>query len=128
MIIWKQSILPLGGFKAMFFFGILFLKGKAMVSYRLISHEEIHSRQFIEMLLASLVITLPLVAWVWWLFLISPFVFYLWYGIEWIIHLVRFKDAHTAYRRISFEREAYKHQDDINYLSNKKAFSFLKYI
>lgn len=32
--------------------------------------------------------------------------FYLWYVLEWLVRLFIDKNAHTAYRNISFEREA----------------------
>lgn len=51
--------------------------------------------------------------------------FYLLYFIEWVVKLLFYKDA---YRNISFEREAYENQYDRNYESNRKCFSFLKYI
>jgi len=40
--------------------------------------------------------------------------FYLIYFIEWIF---------KGYRGISFEKEAYKHQSDPNYLKNRKHFA-----
>lgn len=55
--------------------------------------------------------------------------FLIWYIIEFLIRLVangfKFK---KAYRNISFEREAYKNEDDSSYLDEREKFSFLNYI
>ena len=50
--------------------------------------------------------------------------FMLWYVIEWIIRLPK----GDAYRNISFEREAYDNEKNLNYLKNRKRFTFLKYL
>ena len=128
MIICRQNILPLGQYKAMFLLGILFLKSKAEMSEHEMNHEKIHSRQFVELMISGLLITLPFVSWIWWLPLTAPFLFYFWYGIEWFIHLIRLRDTHEAYHRISFEVEAYDNQDVEWYLRERKLFSFLKYV
>lgn len=73
----------------------------------LINHEKIHIRQQLE------------------LFIIF---FYLWYVIEYYYHLVKIKDAHKAYRAISFEREAYANERDLDYLKNRKLLNFRKYL
>jgi hypothetical protein len=64
----------------------------------------------------------------WWLPVFAPFAFYVWYVIEYLIHLARFKNHYLAYRRISFEREAYTHQADMGYTNGRYWFNFLKYI
>jgi hypothetical protein len=65
-----------------------------------INHEKIHWRQQIEMLIIP---------------------FYLWYFMEWIIRL--FNDY-----KISFEKEAYDNDDNLEYLETRKRFSWIKYI
>ena len=47
--------------------------------------------------------------------------FYLIYVLEWLFNLV----FHTkeAYMRISFEREAYAHENDLDYLKTRKRFA-----
>jgi hypothetical protein len=72
-----------------------------------IAHEKIHLRQQIELLI------LP---------------FYVWYGVEYLIHLINFRDKNIAYRSISFEREAYANDGNLNYLSSRTPFSFLKFL
>ncbi|MBT8204519.1 MAG: hypothetical protein KJO20_04020 [Eudoraea sp.] len=74
---------------------------------RLINHERIHLRQQIEMLI---------------------FPFYLWYVLEWGIRFIRCGDAKKAYRNLSFEREAYQQEDNLNYLKNRAPFRFIRYL
>jgi len=49
--------------------------------------------------------------------------FYIIYLIEWFIKLFIYKSSHKAYRNISFEKEAYKHEDTPNYLETRKHFA-----
>ena len=51
--------------------------------------------------------------------------FFIWYGIEWLILFIKHRDATKAYFRIRFEEEAYVHQADLNYLSNRKHYHYL---
>lgn len=71
----------------------------------LINHEKIHLKQQLEMLIIP---------------------FYLWYGAE---VLCRFFKGHTGiYLRLSLEREAFHHQDDLRYLERRKRFAWFRYI
>ena len=72
-----------------------------------VNHEKIHLRQQLEMLI------LP---------------FFIWYFLEFLIRLIQYKNKDLAYRNISFEREAYSNETDINYLKNRSYFQFLRYI
>ena len=73
----------------------------------LVNHEKIHLRQQIEMLV------LP---------------FFICYFLEYLVRLIQYKNAALAYRNISFEREAYAKETDLDYLKNRSFFQFLKYI
>lgn len=73
----------------------------------MINHEKIHIRQQIELLI------LP---------------FFIWYGIEFLIKWALFKDRNLAYRNISFEREAYANEKDLNYLKQRSFWRFLDYL
>jgi hypothetical protein len=73
----------------------------------LINHEKIHIRQQLELLV------LP---------------FFVWYFVEYAVRLLQYKNANLAYRNISFEREAYANELDLNYLETRTYFSFLKYL
>ena len=71
----------------------------------LINHEKIHLRQQLELLVIG---------------------FYLWYFIEFLLRLIKFKNWYRAYLNISFEREAYKNENDLNYLKSRSFWSFFK--
>ena len=73
----------------------------------LVNHEKIHIRQQLELLV------LP---------------FFIWYGIEFLIRRVQFKNWSRAYRNISFEREAYENEKDLDYLKRRSFWSFFKYV
>ena len=72
-----------------------------------LNHESIHIRQQIQLL-------------------VMPF--FIWYGIEFFIRLIITRSSYTAYRNISFEKEAYSNENNPNYLSTKRFWSFLKYL
>lgn len=59
------------------------------------------------------------------------FIFYILYFLEWLFKAILsiftgFKVK--AYYSISFEQECFKHQTDLQYLDNRKPFSWVKYI
>lgn len=72
-----------------------------------IHHEKIHLKQQLELLIIG---------------------FYIWYTAEFLLKLWHYKVWQTAYKAISFEREAYHHENNFNYLSQRRFCSFLKYI
>ena len=72
-----------------------------------INHEKIHLRQQLELLI------LP---------------FFIWYFLEYLLRLLQYKNAGLAYRNISFEREAYTNETDLNYLKNRSFLGFFKYL
>ncbi|WP_378186638.1 hypothetical protein ACE939_15535 [Aquimarina sp. W85] len=71
-----------------------------------INHEKIHLRQQRELL-------------------VIPFYFF--YFFEYLIRLIQYKNFGVAYRNISFEREAYHNEDNLEYLNERTFWSFLKY-
>lgn len=73
----------------------------------LLNHEKIHIRQQLELLI------LP---------------FFLLYFLEYLIRLLQFKDRNKAYRNISFEREAYQNESNLDYLQTRSFWNFRKYI
>ena len=50
--------------------------------------------------------------------------FYIWYILEWGILVIRYKDKTKAYYKIRFEREAYLHQNDLEYLRKRKHYHY----
>lgn len=51
--------------------------------------------------------------------------FFLWYGIEWLVLLMKYRNGIEAYRHIRFEQEAYRHQHDLGYLQKRKHYHYL---
>lgn len=68
------------------------------VDDRTINHERIHMKQQVEMFVIF---------------------FFIWYLIE---------EVFKGYYNISFEKEAYKNEDNFNYLKNRKLWEWRKYL
>ena len=105
MKIIRNKVLPFTGFKAINLFGILFVRKGAKMSEEDINHESIHSAQMKEMLYIF---------------------FYLFYVIEWVIKVIKYKDLDIAYRAISFEKEAYMNQGNLEYLLRRQPFNWIR--
>ncbi len=103
----RNKYIPFPGYKAINLFGVLFVKSNAKIDEVTINHEAIHTAQIKELLYVF---------------------FYLWYVIEWMIRLIRYRDSYKAYRNISFEREAYANDNNFTYLETRKRFAFVKYM
>lgn len=73
----------------------------------IINHESIHIRQQEELLIIP---------------------FYIWYVIEYLIRRLQYPTWYKAYQNISFEREAYKHERNLEYLKTRKWYSWFKYL
>jgi len=39
-----------------------------------------------------------------------------------------YRNSYTAYRNISFEREAYVFENDLDYLSRRRFFAFFRFV
>lgn len=130
MKIIRSKFIPFQGYKAINLFGALFVRGNAKIDDVTLNHEAIHSAQIKEVMLASIpaAVLLWIISNIWLAGLFVLASYYLWYVVEWAIHFIRLKDAHLAYRRISFEREAYVNEDDPEYLKRRAVFAFLKYL
>lgn len=102
-----NRFIPFGKYAAINLFGLIVVKKGLHLSKRDINHELIHTAQQKEML---------------WIF------FYLWYGIEWLMKIIKYGDTTKAYFNISFEREAYKNENDMNYRATRKHFAWRKYL
>ncbi len=50
--------------------------------------------------------------------------FFIWYVLEWLVLLIKYRDRMQAYRHIRFEEEAYNHQADLSYLKNRKRYRY----
>lgn len=103
-----SKIIPPKGFVAINLFGLIVVRKGFTLTKASLNHEKIHTRQMIEML-----------------FLL----FYLWYVIEYLIRLIQYKGAFLeAYRNISFEREAYAMQNDLQYIKHRKIWAWIFFL
>lgn len=96
-----NNIIPFKGYKAINLFGIVFAR-KALDSVDM-NHEAIHTAQMKELLYIP---------------------YYLWYIIEWLVLLIKYGDATEAYANIRFEKEAYNHEFDLDYLKTRKPYKY----
>lgn len=126
-----NNIIPVSGFVALAMWPLLFIRKKAAWRFDEMAerHEEIHGEQQKEMLVigAAMALVLAVCGCGWWSLFALPLFFY-WYGIEWLIKWAYYRNAHTAYKNIGFEREAYSNQSDIAYLYDRKPFAWFDYI
>ena len=92
-----NKFIPFKGFSAINLFGILFARKGVKISKKIINHELIHTAQMKE----------------------------LYYVLFYIIYIYYY--AMYGYKDNPFEREAYAHDDDLNYLGNRKMFAWKIY-
>lgn len=93
-----NNIIPLKGFRAMSFCGIIFARTSSKpLSKETINHENTHLEQQKELLFIGF----------------------------FIIYLIEF--LFKGYYGISFERESYINQNNLNYLKTRKHYSSFKY-
>ena len=69
------------------------------------NHEAIHWQQYIETGVLG--------------FIVLYYSYYFW-------NYVKYRDGKTAYFMIPFEREAYEHDEDLEYLNSRKRYSWFK--
>lgn len=101
-------LLSFGKAQAITIFPFIFMRKER---YRqdpiLLNHERIHLRQALELLIVP---------------------FYTWYLLEFLFRITQYRNFQRAYLNISFEREAYRNDKDLDYLRSRKLWSFWKYI
>ncbi len=88
-------------------FGTFWAKDTSWIDRYVVNHERIHTAQQRELLFIF---------------------FYILYLIEWMIRLAIYRNFKKAYYEISFEREAYTHGHDLNYLRHRHHYNWLKYL
>ena len=54
--------------------------------------------------------------------------FYVWYGIEYLVRLIQYRDGDKAYRNISFEREANIFEQCDWYLDGRCRYAWLAFL
>ena len=98
----RNTLIPFPGFKAINLFGLLFVRTGATMTETDYNHEAIHTAQMRELGYVG---------------------FYILYLLEWLRHLASGKTSNAAYHTVSFEREAYAHQSDPEYLETRPRFA-----
>ena len=83
-----------------------FVFSRGEISERTRNHESIHWEQYKETLILG---------------------FLLLYAFYWVVGLIKYRGGMTAYFSIPFEQEAYAHDDDMSYISNRRRFSWWNY-
>ncbi len=108
MIIVCQKLLKNTKINGITLYPFIFIKNPEDKRNRvLLNHEKIHLRQQLELLIIF---------------------FYFAYITEYYYHLFTLKNAHKAYLAISFEREAYANEHDLDYLKKRRFWGFWKYL
>lgn len=95
-----SNLIPFKGFSTLILFGVIFVRKDCIVGTYVLNKKKIRVAQMREL---------------------GYVPFYILYFLEWIIRLVI--SPKTAYRNISFEREAYIHQFDGSYLDRRRHFA-----
>ena len=99
---------PSGDFHGINLFGTVFVQRRwgKFLPYE-VNHEMIHSYQQWEL---------------------TYLLFYTLYVLEFLVHLVQCRwNTDRAYRSISFEREAFAHERDFQYLRHRRPFAWLRF-
>ncbi len=106
MVLISKYMFP-KGFVGLSLWPLIILREKHLVyDDELLNHERIHLRQQLELLVIP---------------------FYVLYLFEWLYGLIKYRNSYTAYKNISFEREAYANEGDLSYLDNRPLWKFLSY-
>src|SRR6478672_8726805 len=88
-------------------FPFILISNKAKIKDAiLINHELIHIRQQLEMLVIP---------------------FYIFYLLNYMVNIIKFKNHDKAYLEITFEKEAYQNDHNLAYLKSRPFWAFLKY-
>ncbi|MBQ0785860.1 MAG: hypothetical protein KBT69_00055 [Oceanihabitans sp.] len=106
MIFISKYMVP-KGYTGIAIFPFIFLKYRSLKEdIVLLNHEKIHLRQQLELLIVP---------------------FYILYFLEFFVRFIGCRNWQQAYRNISFEREAYINEKDLNYLKLRSLWNFVKY-
>ena len=102
-----NKIVPFKGFSAINLFGVVFARKECKpLPDRVVNHEDIHTAQMRELFYVF---------------------FYILYVAQWLMLLIKYQNTNQAYYNISFEREAYANEDNIEYLKNRKLWGWIEY-
>lgn len=102
-----NAIIPPKGYKAITILNMVFVRKGCTMSEKDFNHECIHWEQEKELLIVG---------------------FYLLYVLEFLFRLVKLRRWHEAYRYISFERECYDNEANMDYTKSRKRFQWIRYL
>lgn len=119
-----NNIIPPTGFLAINIFGNLFVRSKykerletnEYYRKKVLNHESIHTEQ-----MKDFAHFLPTFVQQYF----GGIVFYIIYFFEWLFRVLFTKDcfSHNAYRNISFEKEAYNNESNLDYIKDRSLFA-----
>lgn len=105
----------IGGTRTIMLFGMVFTEDSKL-SDKTIVHESAHCKQYYDCLLAGVIISTILCIilsifkiFSWWYLIFIFFsisLFYILYGIEWVVNRIKGLNAEEAYLELSFEKQA----------------------
>lgn len=139
---WFAKLFLFSGYSIIMFLGfILTKKREGTMSLKTINHETIHQYQYIECLALAVLISCIVAPFIfinqWWFYLgIALFIlmfYYILYLLEWVVsfiyHLTKpggsvADDNHDAYSASAMEMEAKENEENLNYLAERKLFTF----
>lgn len=135
------KLLLFSSYSTIMLFGFIFTK-KDSLRPSTLRHEMIHVEQYKECLT---IFIFPFALFAvfnsfWWI-LIYPLMYYIMYGVEWLISFIYnicknifIKEKlslseinNKAYHTLAFEMEAYDNEGKEDYLETRKGFAFIKY-
>ena len=108
MILIVSKYLVPKSFRGLTVFPLVVLReGNAQDYLVLMNHKRIHLRQQIELLVIP---------------------FFVIYGLDYLVKLIRYCNRNLAYRNVVFEREAYENENDLTYFKSRSYWRFMSYI
>ena len=130
----------LAGYATIMLFGAVFTELPELPS-RTKYHEDAHVEQYQTLFGSGLALAVSIMfvcfafnVYGWWmlsLIAIPIFLYYVWYGIEYAVRLIMYRNSDKAYRMIVFEQEAYDLENEYRKPCPERrsasSFSFLRY-
>ena len=94
--------------QAMALYPLMLFKDKNLkVDQRIVQHEKIHFKQQLELLVIP---------------------FYIFYLLHYLMNLLKYRNHSKAYFEICFEKEAYRYDEQVNYLDSRKPFAWIAFL
>lgn len=123
---------PIKGFAALTIWPFVFVRSDSKESFtkKMERHETTHAKQQIEMTVVGLFLAISMFLFdCGWYSLIPVGLFFELYCLEWLVKLPLCGFCiKKSYLSISFEQEAYDHQDEVYYNEVRKDFAWLRFL